>query len=176
MAFNFKRYTSNNPLLQEIEEEVTVSSSGVEMGQMTEDVDIWQLAGEHLEDFRSDLANAHAIASQNGDKDWLQALNRIALRLDALESAMADANAKLGVLKMSEEFEDGNVSNIENYGSTETEEMEGMGSQMNEDDKAPLMAVEKAALAAKAANIDRETVVNIVNQTYGKGMSASLFK
>jgi hypothetical protein len=33
MAFNFEKYTSNNPLLQEIEEEVTVSSSGVEMGQ-----------------------------------------------------------------------------------------------------------------------------------------------
>jgi len=33
MAFNFERYTSNNPLLHEIEEEVTVSSSGVEMGQ-----------------------------------------------------------------------------------------------------------------------------------------------
>jgi hypothetical protein len=33
MAFNFERYTSNNPLLHEIEEEVTFSSSGVEMGQ-----------------------------------------------------------------------------------------------------------------------------------------------
>ena len=33
MAFNFERYTSNNPLLHEIEEEVTVSSSGIEMGQ-----------------------------------------------------------------------------------------------------------------------------------------------
>lgn len=33
MAFNFEKYKTNNPLLQEIEEEVTVSSSGVEMGQ-----------------------------------------------------------------------------------------------------------------------------------------------
>ena len=33
MAFNFESYKTNNPLLQEIEEEVTVSSSGVEMGQ-----------------------------------------------------------------------------------------------------------------------------------------------
>lgn len=33
MAFNFEKYTSNNPLLHEIEEEVTVSSSGIEMGQ-----------------------------------------------------------------------------------------------------------------------------------------------
>lgn len=33
MAFNFERYTSNNPLLQEIEEEVTAGSSGIEMGQ-----------------------------------------------------------------------------------------------------------------------------------------------
>ena len=47
MAFNFKKYTSNNPLLEELEnidqyaedgestneEEVAVSSSGVEMGQ-----------------------------------------------------------------------------------------------------------------------------------------------
>lgn len=46
MAFNFRQYTSNNPLLQELDnidqyaengefanEEVTVSSSGVEMGQ-----------------------------------------------------------------------------------------------------------------------------------------------
>ena len=46
MAFNFKNYTANNPLLEDLEnidqyaedgeyanEEVTVSSSGVEMGQ-----------------------------------------------------------------------------------------------------------------------------------------------
>lgn len=33
MAFNFQKYTSNNPLLHEIEEEVTVSSSDIEMGQ-----------------------------------------------------------------------------------------------------------------------------------------------
>lgn len=46
MAFNFKKYTANNPLLEDLEnidqyaedgeyanEEVTVSSSGVEMGQ-----------------------------------------------------------------------------------------------------------------------------------------------
>lgn len=46
MAFNFNKYTSNNPLLQELDnidqyaesgeytaEEVTVDSSGVEMGQ-----------------------------------------------------------------------------------------------------------------------------------------------
>jgi hypothetical protein len=33
MAFNFEKYTSNNPLLHEIEEEVTVGSSGIEMGQ-----------------------------------------------------------------------------------------------------------------------------------------------
>lgn len=31
MPFNFKSFTANNPLLQEVEEEVTVSSSGVEM-------------------------------------------------------------------------------------------------------------------------------------------------
>lgn len=33
MSFNYNKYKTNNPLLQEIEEEVTVSSSGVEMGQ-----------------------------------------------------------------------------------------------------------------------------------------------
>ena len=41
MAFNFERYTSNNPLLQEIEEEVTVSSSGVQM----EEADQYPLVG-----------------------------------------------------------------------------------------------------------------------------------
>jgi hypothetical protein len=75
MAFNFNKYKSNNPLLQEVEEEVSVSSSGVEMEEET---------------------------------------------------------------------------------------------------KYPLIAVEKAALEAKEAGIDRETVVNIVNQTYGQGMSANL--
>lgn len=39
MTFNFNKYKTNNPLLQEIEEEVTVSSSGVEMGQVNEDDD-----------------------------------------------------------------------------------------------------------------------------------------
>ena len=85
MSFNFNKYKANNPLVQEIEEEVTVSSSGVEM-------------------------------------------------------------------------EDG-VKDIEHY---------------NEETKYPLIDVEKAALAAKEAGIDRETVVNIVNQTYGQGMSANL--
>lgn len=37
MSFNFKSFTANNPLLQEIEEEVTVSSSGIEMGQSSQD-------------------------------------------------------------------------------------------------------------------------------------------
>jgi hypothetical protein len=41
MAFNFERYTSNNPLLHEIEEEVTVSSSGVQM----EEADQYPLVG-----------------------------------------------------------------------------------------------------------------------------------
>jgi len=90
MAFNFDKYKANNPLLQEIEEEVTVSSSGVE--------------------------------------------------------------------------------------STYTEELDGAGNQMDEVEKYPLIAIEKAALAAKKAGLDRETVVNIVNQTYGEGMSANLPK
>ena len=63
MSFNFNKYKANNPLLQEIEEEVTVSSSGVEM---------------------------------------------------------------------EEDYESG-VSDIEAYGSGETEELEGMGSQMDEE-------------------------------------------
>ena len=37
MSFNFNKYKANNPLLQEIEEEVTVSSSGVEMEEDYED-------------------------------------------------------------------------------------------------------------------------------------------
>lgn len=98
MAFNFKSYTANNPLLQEVDEEVTVSSSGVEMEGISEDIDIWQMAGDHLEAFRDQLASAHAMASQSGQKEWVSALNKIALRLDALEGAMAEANAKLGVL------------------------------------------------------------------------------
>lgn len=100
MAFNFKSYTANNPLLQEVEEEVTVSSSDVEMEGINEDIDIWQMAGDHLENFRSELASAHAMASQSGQREWVNAINKIALRLDALEGAMAEANAKLGVLRM----------------------------------------------------------------------------
>lgn len=98
MAFNFEKYKTNNPLLQEIEEEVTVSSSGVEMGQVTEEIDIWRTAEEHLEGFRNELASAYAIASQNNDKDWMRALNIIVLKLDALEGAVANASSKLGVL------------------------------------------------------------------------------
>ncbi len=122
MSFNFKQYTANNPLLREVgpnvtaadnaayganqevgepfEEEVTVSSSGVEMEGINEDIDIWQMAGDHLENFRSELASAHAMASQSGQREWVSAINKIALRLDALEGAMAEANAKLGVLRM----------------------------------------------------------------------------
>jgi hypothetical protein len=55
MAFNFERYTSNNPLLHEIEEEDTVSSSGIEMGQ-----------GSKYS--RADLEQAIFNAKSNGDK------------------------------------------------------------------------------------------------------------
>lgn len=79
-------------------EEVSVSSSDIEMEGLSEDIDIWQMAGDHLENFRNELASAHAMASQSGQREWVTALNKIALRLDALEGAMAEANAKLGVL------------------------------------------------------------------------------
>lgn len=68
MAFNFRQYTSNNPLLQELEnidqyaedgeyanEEVTVSSSGVEMGQSSKTP-------------RADLEQAIFNAKSNGVK------------------------------------------------------------------------------------------------------------
>jgi len=89
----------NDPIEpNKVDEEVTVSSSGVEMGGLSEDIDIWQMAGDYLENFRNELASAHAMASQSGQREWVTALNKIALRLDALEGAMAEANAKLGVL------------------------------------------------------------------------------
>ena len=89
---------NKNPEILKVNEEVTVSSSGVEMEGINEDIDIWQMAGDHLENFRNELASAHAMASQSGQREWVSALNKIALRLDALEGAMAEANAKLGVL------------------------------------------------------------------------------
>ena len=48
------------------------------------------------------------------------------------------------------------------------------GEKMMEDsaEKYPLIAIEKAAIAAKKAGIEREDAVNIVNQAYGKGMQA----
>lgn len=120
MAFNFKQYTANNPLLKEYvsdeeydymtddeiaaaEKDGKLNPSNAPMGPdkgtpTNEDIDIWQMAGDHLENFRDQLASAHAMASQSGQKEWVAALNKIALRLDALEGAMAEANAKLGVL------------------------------------------------------------------------------
>ena len=44
------------------------------------------------------------------------------------------------------------------------------------EEKYPLIAVEKAALLAKEMGIERQTVVDIVNQTYGAGMTANLDK
>jgi hypothetical protein len=73
MAFNFKQYTANNPLLQPLEED----SDNVTVGDMMA-YGADQEVGEPLEE------------------------------------------------------EDG-VSDIEAYGSSETEEMEGMGSQMDEE-------------------------------------------
>jgi len=122
MAFNFKQYTANNPLLKEYIPDYELDNmtdaeirAAIERGDLppsnlpmgpdkgtptptNEDIDIWQMAGEHLENFRDQLASAHAMASQSGQKEWVAALNKIALRLDALEGAMAEANAKLGVL------------------------------------------------------------------------------
>jgi hypothetical protein len=48
------------------------------------------------------------------------------------------------------------------------------GEKMIEDSegKYPLIALEKAALAAKEAGIKREEAIIIVNQAYGKGMQA----
>jgi len=91
-------YGADQEIGEPVEEEVTVSSSGVEMEGLDEEIDIWQIAGDHLEAFRYQLASAHAVASQSGQKEWVSAINKIALRLDALEGAMAEASAKLGVL------------------------------------------------------------------------------
>ena len=93
-----KYIVNKHPEILKVSEEVTVSSSGVETKGISEDIDIWQMAGDHLEAFRSELASAHAMASQSGQREWVSALNKFALRLDALEGAMAEANAKLGVL------------------------------------------------------------------------------
>ena len=50
----------------------------------------------------------------------------------------------------------------------------GPDQKMMEDseEKTPLMAIEKAALAAKEAGIERQEAITIVNQAYGKGMQA----
>ena len=103
MAFNFKQYTANNPLLQPLEED----GPNVTMGDMAA-YSADQEAGEPLEE------------------------------------------------------EDG-VSDIEAYGSASTEEMEGMGSQMDEADAYPRAEFADAVYKACQAGLDKETLHKLVD-------------
>ena len=118
MAFNFKQYTANNPLLQEdgpnvtaadnaaygadqeigepFEEEVTVSSSGVEMQE--QEIDVWNSLGDKFEALRDEMSQIYATASETDNEDWMRVLNLAARHLDKLEGVLAQASAKLGVL------------------------------------------------------------------------------
>jgi len=118
MSFNFKQYTANNPLLREdgdnvtaadnaaygadqeagepFEEEVTVSSSGVEMQE--QEIDVWNNLGDKFEALRYEMSQIYAAASESDNQDWMRVLNVAARHLDKLEGVLATASAKLGVL------------------------------------------------------------------------------
>lgn len=119
MAFNFKQYTANNPLLKEddddnvtdadnaaygadqeigepVEEEVTVSSSGVEMQE--QEIDVWNSLNDKFEALRDEMSQIYATASETDNEDWMRVLNLAARHLDKLEGVLAQASAKLGVL------------------------------------------------------------------------------
>ena len=118
MSFNFKQYTANNPPLKEdgdnvtaadnaaygadqeigepVEEEVTVSSSGVEMQE--QEIDVFNSLGDKFEALRDEMSNIYAAASDSDNQDWMRVLNVAAKHLDKLEGTLATASAKLGVL------------------------------------------------------------------------------
>ena len=118
MSFNFKQYTANNPLLREdgdnvtaadnaaygadqeagepFEEEVTVSSSGVEMEEA--EVDVYNSLDDKFDALRYELSQIYAQASQANNQDWMRVLNVAVKHLDKLEGVLATASAKLGVL------------------------------------------------------------------------------
>lgn len=118
MSFNFKQYTANNPLLREdgnnvtaadnaaygadqeigepVEEEVTVSSSGVEMQE--QEIDVFNSLGDKFEALRDEMSQIYAAASESDNQDWMRVLNVAARHLDKLEGVLATASAKLGVL------------------------------------------------------------------------------
>ena len=118
MAFNFKQYTANNPLLREdgdnvtaadnaaygadqeagepFEEEVTVSSSGVEMQEG--EIDVFNSLGDKFDALRYEMSQIYAAASETDNRDWMHVLNVAVNHLNKLEGVLATASAKLGVL------------------------------------------------------------------------------
>lgn len=109
MSFNFKQYTANNPLLREdtgitdadlaadaVEEEVTVSSSGVEMQEG--EIDVFNSLGDKFDALRYEMSQIYAAASETDNRDWMNVLNVAVNHLNKLEGVLATASAKLGVL------------------------------------------------------------------------------
>ena len=80
--------------------------------KIAEEVDLGQAMGDHLDGLRHELGSMHAMASQMRDGEWLRALGAIGVKLDALETAILDANKRLGVLGELDEKGNSNQAKI----------------------------------------------------------------
>jgi hypothetical protein len=105
MAFNFKQYTANNPLLKEDGDNVTAAdnaaySADQEIGEPLEEqeIDVFNNLGDKFEALRDEMSQIYAAASESDNQDWMRVLNVAAKHLDKLEGVLAQASAKLGVL------------------------------------------------------------------------------
>jgi hypothetical protein len=89
-------YGADQEVGEPVEEEVTVSSSGVEMQE--QEIDVFNSLGDKFEALRDEMSQIYAAASETNNKEWMTVLNVAAKHLDKLEGTLATASAKLGVL------------------------------------------------------------------------------
>ena len=89
-------YGADQEIGEPVEEEVTVSSSGVEMQE--QEIDVFNSLGDKFEALRNEMSQIYATASEANNKEWMTVLNVAAKHLDKLEGTLATASAKLGVL------------------------------------------------------------------------------
>lgn len=152
--FNYDSYMRHNPLMKEADENQDAS------------IELEFATAEKKPDFQKDLKVYGIKVEPSGDKK-----KKYSGQKDDLH-AFVTKNWGMATAK--------SIDETSGYGNYTTDMLEndslnlGPDQKMMEDsvEKYPRIALEKAALAAKDADIEREEAVTIVNQAYGKGMQA----
>lgn len=95
-VFNYNEYLKNNPLIKETSGYGNYTKPETMLEQ---EMDFASEFAQGIESLRDIAMYAHMRASESGDTNWTDALDRVASILDQLEDYVDKKSRKLGVIK-----------------------------------------------------------------------------